>query len=58
LVKLKQFNNFNKLDGYLFVNEPTKIADVKVIKATSSSATIAWTTNHPANGKLNYGFRT
>ena len=41
--------------GYLFVNEPTKIADVKVIKATSTSATIAWTTNHPANGKLNYG---
>lgn len=41
--------------GYIFVNEPTKIAEVKVIKATSTSATIAWTTNHPANGKVNYG---
>ncbi len=41
--------------GYLFVPEPTRIANVKVVKATSTSMTIAWETNHPANGKVNYG---
>ena len=35
--------------------EPTRIADVKVIKSTPTSMTVAWETNHPANGKVNYG---
>lgn len=41
--------------GYLFVNEPTTINNVKVAKLGSTSATITWMTNHPANGKVNYG---
>ncbi|MBI4028856.1 MAG: fibronectin type III domain-containing protein [Candidatus Blackburnbacteria bacterium] len=41
--------------GYLFVNEPTRIADVQIIKLTSTTATISWKTNHPANGKVNWG---
>lgn len=41
--------------GYLFVNEPTKIYDVKVEDLTPTSAKISWMTNHPANGKVNYG---
>lgn len=41
--------------GYRFINEPTRITDVKVTKLDATSATISWTTNHPANGKVNYG---
>lgn len=41
--------------GYLFVPEPTKIANVRVAKSTPTSMTITWETNHPANGKVNYG---
>ena len=41
--------------GYLFVPEPTKIANVQVAKSTPTSMTITWDTNHPANGKVNYG---
>ncbi|OGY08020.1 MAG: hypothetical protein A2782_02055 [Candidatus Blackburnbacteria bacterium RIFCSPHIGHO2_01_FULL_43_15b] len=41
--------------GYLFVNEPTKISDVKVEALTPTSAKISWVTNRPANGKVNYG---
>ena len=41
--------------GYLFVNEPTKISDVKAIVLSPTSAKISWKTNHPANGKVNYG---
>ena len=41
--------------GYLFVPEPTKIANVNVAKSTPTSMTITWETNHPANGKVNYG---
>ncbi len=41
--------------GYNFVSEPTTIADVQVAILSSTSAKISWTTNHPANGKVNYG---
>lgn len=41
--------------GYLFVPEPTTISDVKVASSTPTSITITWNTNHPANGKVNYG---
>ena len=41
--------------GYLFVNEPTKIADVQVAVLSPTSVKVSWKTNHPANGKVNYG---
>jgi len=41
--------------GYLFVNEPTIITDVRVEALSATSAKISWLTNHPANGKVNYG---
>ena len=41
--------------GYLFVSEPTTIANVKVAKSTATTMTVTWETNHPANGKVNYG---
>lgn len=41
--------------GYLFVNEPTKIYDVQAIVLSPTSTKITWKTNHPANGKVNYG---
>ena len=41
--------------GYLFVNEPTKIANVQVATLSSTSVKVSWETNHPANGKVNYG---
>ncbi len=41
--------------GYLFVPEPTKIYDVQVVVLSPTSAKISWKTNHPANGKINYG---
>lgn len=41
--------------GYLFVNEPTKIYDVKVAAISPTSAKVSWQTNHPATGKVNYG---
>lgn len=41
--------------GYRFVDEPTAIADVQVTTLSPTSATISWTTNHPATGKVNYG---
>ena len=41
--------------GYLFVDEPTTISNVRVSKLDSTSATISWSTNHPANGKVNWG---
>jgi len=40
---------------YNFVSEPTKIYDVKTIVLSPTSAKISWKTNHPANGKVNYG---
>lgn len=43
--------------GYLFVNEPTKIYDVQEMALTPTSIKISWETNHPANGKVNYGFK-
>lgn len=56
-------NTSNKLGmaiikiGYIFTTEPTRISDVRVAKSTPTSATITWKTNHPANGKVNYGFK-
>ncbi len=41
--------------GYLFVNEPTKIANVQVATLSPTSVKVSWETNHPANGKVNYG---
>ncbi len=41
--------------GYLFVPEPTRIVNVKIAKSTPTSMTVTWETNHPANGKVNYG---
>lgn len=42
--------------GYMFVSEPTTISNVKVTRINKNSATISWKTNHPATGKVNYGF--
>lgn len=41
--------------GYLFATEPTRIYDVQVVALSPTSAKISWQTNHPANGKVNYG---
>lgn len=41
--------------GYIFVNEPTTIYDVKVETLSATEAKVTWKTNHPANGKVNYG---
>ena len=43
---------------YNFVNEPTRIAEVNAEILSSTSVKITWTTNHPANGKVNYGFKS
>jgi len=40
---------------YNFVSEPTTIYAVKVKTLSPTSARISWQTNHPANGKVNYG---
>lgn len=42
--------------GYLFATEPTKIYGVKQQVLSSTSVNVSWYTNHPANGKINYGF--
>lgn len=42
--------------GYFFTSELTRIYDVKVIVLSPTSAKISWKTNHPATGKVNYGF--
>jgi hypothetical protein len=41
--------------GYLFVQEPTTIYDVRLVILSPTSAKVSWKTNHPANGKVNYG---
>lgn len=41
--------------GSRFVTDQTQIYDVKVELLSSTSAKISWKTNHPANGKVNYG---
>ncbi|KKU90285.1 MAG: hypothetical protein UY21_C0025G0020 [Microgenomates group bacterium GW2011_GWA1_48_10] len=41
--------------AYNFVPEPTKIADVQVAVLSPTSVKVSWKTNHPANGKVNYG---
>ncbi len=43
--------------AYNFVPEPTKISDVQVAVLSPTSVKVTWQTNHPANGKVNYGFR-
>lgn len=42
--------------GYLFVPEPTKISNVTAIALSPTSVKVSWTTNHPANGKVNWGY--
>jgi len=42
--------------GYLFVPEPTKISDVTAVALSPTSVKISWKTNHPANGKVNWGY--
>ena len=42
--------------GYLFVHEPTKISDVTEVVLSPTSVKISWKTNHPANGKVNWGY--
>ena len=42
--------------GYLFVPEPTKIFNVTAIALSPTLARITWETNHPANGKVNWGY--
>jgi hypothetical protein len=42
--------------GYLFVPEPTKISNVTAVALSPTSVKISWTTNHPANGKVNWGY--
>lgn len=41
--------------AYNFVPEPTKISDVQVATLSPTQVKITWKTNHPANGKVNYG---
>jgi len=40
---------------YNFVNEPTTISNVQVAILSPTTAKISWETNHPTNGKVNYG---
>ncbi len=42
--------------GYLLVDEPTTISNVQEEILSHSSVKITWKTNHPATGKVNYGF--
>ena len=42
--------------GSQLVTEPTRISDVQAIAVSPTSAKVSWTTNHPANGKVNWGF--
>ncbi len=42
--------------GYLFVPEPTKISNVTAVALSPTSVRITWETNHPANGKVNWGY--
>ncbi|KKP59147.1 MAG: Fibronectin type III domain protein, partial [Candidatus Gottesmanbacteria bacterium GW2011_GWA1_34_13] len=42
--------------GYLFVPEPTKISNVTAVALSPTSVKVSWTTNHPANGKVNWGY--
>lgn len=41
---------------YNFVSTPTTISDVKADVLSPTSVKVAWYTNHPANGKVNWGF--
>lgn len=41
--------------GYKFIDEPTRIYNVRVVAFSPTQARISWETNHPANGKVNYG---
>ncbi|MFH1720671.1 MAG: DUF2341 domain-containing protein [Patescibacteria group bacterium] len=42
--------------GYIFVPEPTKISNVNAVALSPTAVKITWTTNHPANGKVNWGY--
>lgn len=41
--------------GSRFVTTPTIITNVRVAVINPTSAKVSWETNHPANGKVNYG---
>lgn len=42
---------------YNFVSEPTQISEVKTEIIDSATVKISWNTNHPATGKVNFGFQ-
>jgi len=42
--------------GYLFIPEPTRISNVRAVVLSPTSVKITWDTNHPANGKVNWGY--
>ncbi len=42
--------------AYNFVSEPVAISQVEATVLSPTSVKITWRTNHPANGKVNYGF--
>jgi hypothetical protein len=42
--------------SYNLVTEPTTIANVQAMPVSPTSVKITWITNHPANGKVNWGF--
>jgi hypothetical protein len=44
--------------GYTFIDEPTQIYDVEVLVISPTQTKVSWKTNHPANGKVNYGLDT
>jgi hypothetical protein len=41
---------------YNLVTEPTTIANVQATPLSPTTVKISWDTNHPANGKVNWGF--
>ncbi|MDO8488018.1 MAG: fibronectin type III domain-containing protein, partial [bacterium] len=42
--------------GSQFVTEPTEISNVIAVAISPTSVKVSWTTNHPANGKVNWGY--
>lgn len=42
--------------GYSLLTEDTKISNVEAIVLSPTSVKITWKTNHPQNGKVNWGY--
>ena len=42
--------------GYSLLTEDTKISNVESVALSPTSVKITWKTNHPANGKVNWGY--